>query len=78
MRFYRLTPGAPFEFCGKEYTKTAVSMAADSDRLGSVFQGRTHVTPLGEPLLLPETESQKWTPSNAHWTEYMSPAPGER
>ena len=55
-----------------------MSMAKDAERIGTVFQGETEITPIGEPLLLPEEEAEKWRPSETHWTAFMSPAPGER
>lgn len=78
MQFYRLAPGARFEFRGKRYMKTAASMANDADRIGSVFLGETEVTMVGEPMLLPEAEAGKWKPSNTHWTEHLAPAPGQK
>jgi hypothetical protein len=59
MQFYLLAKGALFEFSGRQFTKTAMSMAVDSDRNGNIFQGGTEVTPIGEPLLLPAGESEK-------------------
>jgi hypothetical protein len=54
MQFYRLAPGCRFEFEGRQFQKTAMSMAEDADRIGNVFQAGMEVTPIGEPLVLPE------------------------
>lgn len=77
MQFSRLAKGARFMFAGKEFQKTAMSFAIDDKRLGNVFQGQTEVTPIGEPLLLPEAEAEKWKPSDIPWTDYITPAPGQ-
>jgi len=75
MQFYLLAPGARFEFRGREFKKTAISMAQDSERNGNIFQGETEVTPIGEPLLLPEAEGEKWKPSEIPWNAFMVPSP---
>jgi hypothetical protein len=77
MQFYRLAPGARFEFRGREYRKEAMSMAGDSDGVGNVFQGGTEVTPIGEPLFLSEAEAEQWKSSEIPWTDYITPAPGQ-
>jgi hypothetical protein len=77
MRFYQLARGARFEFRGKRYLKTAMSLAQDADRIGNVFQAETEVTPIGEPLLLPPEEAAKWKPSEIPWTAYITPSPIE-
>ena len=77
MQFYQLARGARFEFHGKQYQKTAMSMAWDADRNGNVFQAETEVTPIGEPLLLPPEEAAKWKPSEIPWTAYITPSPIE-
>lgn len=77
MQFYRLAKGARFTFAGREFQKTAMSFAIDANRLGNVFMGQTEVTPIGEPLLLPEAEAEKWKPSGIPWTDHISPAPGQ-
>ena len=77
MQFYQLAKGARFEFRGKEFQKTAMSMAVDAERCGNMFQGGTEIMPIGEPLLLPAEEAEKWKPSATHWTAFMSPAPGQ-
>jgi hypothetical protein len=77
MQFYRLAKGARFEFGGRQYEKTAMSMAVDCDGIGNVFDGAREVTPVGEPLLLPEEESARWKPSDIPWTDYITPAPGQ-
>ena len=75
MRFYQLARGARFEFRGRQFKKTAMSMAQDSECLGSIFQGGTEVLPIGEPLLLSEAEAQKWKPSEIPWTAGMVQSP---
>jgi hypothetical protein len=77
MQFYQLAKGARFEFRGKQYQKVAMSMAEDAEHTGNVFQAETEVMPIGEPLLLPPEEAEKWKPSTTHWTAHMSPAPGQ-
>jgi len=78
MQFYRLAPGARFEFNGRQFQKIAMSMAVNADRIGTVFQGATEVTPIGEPLLLSEAEAEKWKPFDwEHWADHLRPAPGQ-
>ncbi len=77
MQFYELAKGARFEFRGKQFQKVAMSMAVDTERCGNVFQGETEISPIGELLLLPADEAEKWKPSVMHWTGFMSPAPGQ-
>jgi hypothetical protein len=77
MQFYQLAKGARFEFRGKQFQKTAMSMAVDAERIGNVFQAGTEIMPIGEPLLLPAEEAEKWKPSPTHWTAFISPAPGQ-
>ena len=77
MQFYELAKGARFEFRGKQFQKTAMSMAEDAQRNGNVFQGGTEITPIGEPLLLPPEEAEKWRPSPTPWTAFITPAPGQ-
>jgi hypothetical protein len=40
-----------------------MSMAQDSERVGTIFQHGTEITPIAERLLLPDAEAQKWKPS---------------
>jgi len=77
MQFYQLAKGALFEFNGSQFTKTAMSMAEDSDHNGNIFQVETEVVPIGDPLLLPEEEAEKWKPSPIPRTAYILPAPGQ-
>ncbi len=77
MLFYQLSNGARFEFRGKQFEKVAMSMAVDAERCGNVFQAETEITPIGELLLLPAEEAEKWKPSVTHWAAFMSPAPGQ-
>ena len=77
MQFYQLAKGARFEFRGKQFEKIAMSMAEDEERNGYVFQGETEITPIGEPLLLPPEEAEKWKPSATHWADFITPAPGQ-
>jgi len=59
MQFYQLGIGARFDFRGREFTKVGMSMAQDWNRDSNVFWGGTEVTPVGEPLLLPEAEAEQ-------------------
>ena len=59
MQFYQLAKGARFEFDGRQYLKLAMSMAEDSHRIGHVFHRSREVTPIGEPLLLSDTEAER-------------------
>jgi hypothetical protein len=77
MQFYQLAKGARFDFRGKEFQKTAMSMAEDAERIGNIFPPEAEVTPIGEPLLLPAEEAEKWKPCPIPWTDYITPAPGE-
>lgn len=77
MQFYQLAKGARFEFRGRRYEKTAMSMAADQNRCGVIFQAGTEIVPIGEPLLLPAEMAEQWKPPAGHWTDYVTPAPGE-
>jgi hypothetical protein len=52
-------------------------MAEDADRIGNVFEAGMEVAPIGEPLLLPEAEAQRWKPSNEPWRIHMPPAAGQ-
>ena len=54
-----------------------MSMAEDSDHNGNIFQAETEVVPIGDPLLLPEQEAEKWKPSTIPWTAFILPAPGQ-
>lgn len=63
VQFYQLAVGAAFEFRGKRYRKTAMSMAADERDWGNVFEGWTKVISDG-PLLPPEVAA-KWAPDPA-------------
>jgi len=38
-------------------------MAQDTGRIGNIFQHGTEIAPIGEPLLLPDAEAEKWKPS---------------
>ena len=72
MQFYRLARGARFEFRGKEFQKSAMSVAQDANRNANVFWSGTEVTPIGELLLLPEAEAEQWKPDESnHWTVLM-------
>jgi hypothetical protein len=65
VRFYELAVGAVFEFGGERYQKSAMSMAQDERRWGSVFMGETEVVSDG-PMLPPETAAM-WRPERGHW-----------
>ena len=77
MEFYKLAAGAEFEFQGLRFRKLAMSMAEHEDRIGTVIGAATEVTPIGEPLLLPPAEAERWKPSEIPWTDYIKPAPGQ-
>ena len=80
MQFYRLAPGARFEFVGRQFQKLAMSMAEDQQqRIGCIFHGPTEVTPIGEPLLLPPEVAEKWKPFDLeHWAHHIEPSSIER
>jgi hypothetical protein len=78
MQFYLLAKGARFEFRGQQFRKTAMSMAEDEHSNGSIFQPEFEVTPIGEPILLPEAEAERWKPSQVHWTEFITKAPAHK
>jgi hypothetical protein len=72
MQFYQLAIGARFEFGGREFQKVAMSMAEHSERNGNVFWSGMEVTPIGEPLLLPQAETEWWKrDENDHWVKLM-------
>lgn len=71
MQFYQLAKGARFEFRGKSYQKCAMSMAQDEHGNGNVFSGETEITPIGEPLLLPEADAKRWKPFQGDWRDLM-------
>jgi hypothetical protein len=77
VQFYQLAKGARFEFRGQQFQKIAMSLALDADTNGNIFQGATEIVPIGEPLLLPVEEAEKWKPSPIPWTDYITPAPGQ-
>ena len=77
MKFYELAPGAVFTFRGRRFTRTAMSMAEDENRLGNIFQGGTEVETEGVPLLLPPDVAAQWKPDERPWTDYITPAPGQ-
>jgi hypothetical protein len=54
-----------------------MSAAEDSDRICNVFQAGMEVTPIGEAVLLPEAEAEKWKPSDEAWWIHMATAPGQ-
>ncbi len=58
MQFYQLAVGARFEVFSRQYAKVGMSLADDHERVGAVFDGRTEVTSVGEPLLLPVEEAE--------------------
>ena len=76
MLFYKLANGARFEFFGVEYQKCGMGCAEDARRIGHVFQARAEVTPIGEPLLLPEAEAALWDRDDSNWSARLVPAPG--
>jgi len=78
MQFYKLAPGALFEYEGKRYQKTAVDSIGDENGQPSSFRPEWEVTPIGELLLLSEAEAEKWKPIDVeHWADHLSPAPGQ-
>src|SRR5262249_11806130 len=66
MQFYQLANRARFEFRGKQYQKTAMSMAQDADRNGNVFQGETEVSPTGDRFCCPLNRQQSGSPLIFH------------
>ncbi len=65
VRFYQLAVGTPFIWRGQRYQKTAMSMAQDEQRFGSVFLGETEVASDGP--LLPAEVAAGWKPERGHW-----------
>jgi len=59
------------KFSGQQYQKCAMSMAQDEKGNGNIFRGETEVTPIGEPLLLPEAEAELWKPFQGDWRDLM-------
>ena len=78
MQFYQLAKGARFESQGKQFTKTAMSMARGEDGTGTIFPADSEVAPIGEPLMLPDEVAAQWKPPEAPWWSHMSPAPGQK
>ena len=70
-----MAPGARFEFHGRQFKKTAISMAQVPSANGNIFQSATEIDPIGQPLLLPEDETRKWRPSEIPWNAYIVPSP---
>jgi hypothetical protein len=71
--FSEVPVGESFRFNWRVYRKEALSMATDEEQLGNIFMGDTVVQVADGVALfhgprLPEP----------HWTEYLSPAPGQR
>ena len=58
MKFYQLAVGAKFVFRGKEFEKTAMSMAVDERCWGNIFMAGTEVESEG-PLLPEEAASRQ-------------------
>ena len=72
MQFYQLAKGARFESRGRQFTKVAMGMAEDDQRQGNAFWSGTLVNPIGEPLLLSESEAKRWAPDeSSHWTIFI-------
>ena len=63
VQFYELAIGAVFEFRGKVYRKTAMSMADDERNWGNIFQAWIKVES-GGPFL-PREVAAKWKPDPA-------------
>ena len=78
MKFYELAIGARFIFRGQRFEKIAMSMARDEENCGNIFMGGTEVEPDGEPLLLSPEEAAQWKPDERPWSDYLTPAPGQR
>jgi hypothetical protein len=49
----------------RQFTKVAPSMAEEADRNGNAFWSGTEVSPIGEPLMLPEAEAELWKPDES-------------
>lgn len=75
MRFYELAIGAQFSFRGRHFTKIAMSMAHDEQRVGNIVLGHTEVTCEGEPLLLSPEEAARWNPDDRMESDALTPAP---
>jgi len=65
VRFYELAVGAGFVWRGQRFEKTAMSMAEDAQRFGSVFLAETEVASDGP--LLPAEVAARWKPERGHW-----------
>ena len=78
MKFYELAVGARFVFRGQRSEKTAMSMASDEQGCGHVFMGDVEVAADGEARLLSPPDAARWKPGGRHWTDYLTPAPGQR
>jgi hypothetical protein len=78
IKFYRLALGAKFVFHGRAYTKIAMSMANDDQRLGTCFMGSAEVLTDDPALLLSPEEAARWKPPEGHWYDHMSRAPGPK
>jgi hypothetical protein len=76
VKFYELAVGAVFMVGGNVFRKTAMSMAEDDRCLSAIFRPETDVVSDGP--FLPAEVAEKWKPSDVYWTEYISPAPGQR
>ena len=56
--------GARFECDCRQFTQTAMSTAEhEKTRECNVFWSGTEVTAIGEPLLLPDAEAERWKPN---------------
>ena len=65
VKFYELAIGARFVFGGQRFEKTAMSMAADEQRVGCIFLGETAV--VSEGPLLSAGEAGWWKPEGGPW-----------
>ena len=78
MQFYKLAPGAQFEYQGKRYQRTAMDSIRDENGQPSSFRPEWEVTPIGEPLLLSEAEAEFWKPIDwREWAAQIKPALGQ-
>ena len=75
MQFYQLAIGARFEFFGREFTKMGMNMAKSQLGIAIAFHGACDVKAVGEPLLLPEGEAEKWKPVDLdRWAVHLEPS----
>ena len=46
---------------------------------GRMMRAEWEVTPIGEAILLPDAEAEKWKPIDwQQWADHLTPAPGQK